>query len=392
MTWESNVGAHLTDKIVKQLVAPKRGNKVTYDDMVKGLGARVTTAGARAFVLNYRRKSDGLQRRITIGSFPDWSTAAAREEAKRLKRDIDTGGDPLADLQASREAPTVAELCSRFVAEHLPGKRQSTRVGYGGIIRKYIIPEIGNRTAVSIAYGDIAKLHRHITDKGGPYIANRAMAVLGKMFGLAIRWGMRTDNPTKGIERNHESKRTLYLTADEIARLSAVLLARGDGVANVIRLLLLTGARKGEVLSARWADIDLAAGIWTKPAHSTKQKTAHRVPLSEAARRILADIYERQGAGQEWVFPGRAGHLRRIDNAWASIRRAAGIPEVRLHDLRHTYASLLASSGQSLPIIGALLGHASPTTTHRYAHLLDDPLRKATESVGTIVSMGGKLE
>jgi integrase len=296
----------------------------------------------------------------------------------------------LADLKADREAPTVGDLCARFVAEHLPGKRPRTRAAYSSIIARYIIPEIGNRTVAGVNYSEVAKLHRHVTEKGGPYIANRVMAVLGKMFALAIRWGMRTDSPVRGIERNLESKRTRYLTIAEIERLSAVLLAFKDiGAANVIRLLLLTGARKGEALSARWQDIDLVAGTWTKPAHSTKQKTAHRVPLSGAARRLLADIYERQDADQEWVFPGRVGHLSRIDNQWALIRKAAGIPEVRIHDLRHTYASLLASSGQSLPIIGALLGHTNPATTHRYAHLFDDPLRKATESVGAIVSREG---
>jgi integrase len=385
----------LTDKLIWECPAPDAGNKVYYDspnargrDWTPGFGLRVTAAGARSFILNYRTKG-GIERRLTIGAPPAWSLSAARSEAHSLKRQVDSGGDPLGDLKANRDAPTVAHLCTRFVAEHLPSRRPSTRAGYGGIITRYIIPEIGNRTVVSIGYSDVSKLHRHITGEGGPYIANRAIAVLGKMFSLAIRWGMRTDNPVKGIERNLESKRTRYLTAEEMSRLSAVLREfEHTGVANVIRLLLLTGARKGEVLSARWADIDLVTGVWVKPAHTTKQKTAHRVPLSEAARRILADIYEMQGADQEWVFPGRVGHLHRIDNVWAVIRRRAGIPDVRLHDLRHTYASLLASAGQSLPIIGALLGHTNPTTTHRYAHLFDDPLRKATESVGAFVSRG----
>ena len=150
--------------------------------------------------------------------------------------------------------------------------------------------------------------------------------------------------------------------------------------ADIIRLLLLTGARRGEVLQARWADIDLAAGVWSKPGATTKQKTDHQVPLSDAARQLLLDLRQRAPAAAEWVFPAPDGSPRRdVKDAWASLCRAANIKGARVHDLRHTYASVLASAGLSLPIIGALLGHTQPSTTARYAHLFDDPLRAATE-------------
>jgi integrase len=157
--------------------------------------------------------------------------------------------------------------------------------------------------------------------------------------------------------------------------------------------LLLTGARRGELLAAHWADIDLAGGIWTKPAATTKQATLHRVPLSKAACQLLATM--KVQATSEWLFPAarNAGrHRQNIDDAWNALRKAADIPDVRTHDLRHTYASTLASSGLSLPIIGALLGHTVPATTARYAHLLDDPLRAATERASAILTGAAPAE
>jgi integrase len=212
------------------------------------------------------------------------------------------------------------------------------------------------------------------------------LALLSCMFALAIKWHMRTDNPCKGVERNPEHQRRRYLSADELARLATVLSASDRQSADIVRLLLLTGARRGEVLQARWQDVDLTTGTWSKPAHTTKQGTAHAVPLNEAARRLLQDIRERQ-AESEWVFPATNGsHRRDINNAWLRICRDAHIDGARIHDLRHTFASVLASAGLSLPIIGQLLGHTIPSTTARYAHLFDDPLRAATERASAIIT------
>jgi integrase len=382
----------LTDGIVRGLPAPATGNKIEYDAKVRGLGVRVTTAGARAFILNYRTKS-GRERRYTIGSFPDWKVAAAREEAERLKRQIDSGGDPLADVQAERGAPTVADLCDRFEKEHLPKKRPSTQNDYKAAIERYIKPELKHRKVAEVIPADIDALHRKITEAGdrgkpAPYRANRVAAVLSKMFNLAIRWGWRLDNPVKGVERNQEHKRQRYLSITELANLTRALGKFEDQqAANVIRLLLLTGARRGEVRAARWADIDLEEGVWTKPGATTKQKTFHRVPLSAAAVQLLKELRKEADDDQEYVFPGRSsGHRVNVNDAWVVLCAAAKIKGARLHDLRHTYASVLASAGQSLPVIGALLGHTNPTTTHRYAHLRDDPLRQATETVGAIIT------
>ncbi|WJI76591.1 MULTISPECIES: site-specific integrase [unclassified Mesorhizobium] len=392
----------LSDAIIKALPAPASGNKITYDDDVKGFGIRVTKAGARAFILNYRTRS-GLERRYTIGSFPDWKSGPAREEAKNLKKQIDVGADPMGQVAAARDAKTVGDLCDRFEKEHLTKKRHSTARDYKALIKNHILPALKNKKVAEVEFTDIDSLHRKIS-KTAPYLANRAVAVLSKMFGLAIKWRWRTDNPAKGIERNDEQKRHRYLSPAELGKLTEALTALEDQqAANIFRLLLLTGARRGEVQAAKWEQFDLTAGVWTKPGSTTKQKTMHRVPLSAPARLLLTQLREKAKEDAVYVFPGRgADHRVEIKAEWKEVCIAAGIvtadtvgekivvaPSARIHDLRHTYASVLASAGLSLPIIGALLGHSQPATTARYSHLMDDPLRAATERAGAIVMAKG---
>jgi integrase len=400
----------LTDGMVKDLPTPESGNRVHYDTDVKGFGCRVTANGVRAFVLNYRTRS-GRERRYTIGQFPAWKVKAARLEAAEWQRRIDRGEDPLEALEMERAAPTVADMCKRYRDDELPKKREATQRDYASMIDRDILPAFKHRKVADIIYSDIDDLHRKIGVKGrmqkdektgkdrwhgpAPYRANRVVALLSKMFGLSIRWGWRSDNPAKGIERNQEVKRHRYLSTDELSRLTVALAAHEDQqAANIVRLLLLTGARSDEVRGARWEQFDLSAGVWTKPGATTKQKTDHRVPLSAPARQLLSEIHaeaEKVAAKKgkpvsDYVFPGRSGGYRdQIKNAWASLCKAAAIEGARIHDLRHTYASMLASANISLPTIGALLGHTQPQTTARYAHLFDDPLRAATERVGAII-------
>jgi integrase len=230
-------------------------------------------------------------------------------------------------------------------------------------------------------------LHQKVTREKGPYTANRLLSLLSKMFTLAIRWEMRTDNPAKGVERNPEEPRCRFLSGDELQRLTEALAAHPDQqAANVLRLLLLTGARRGEVLEARWDQFNLATGVWTKPSSHTKQKREHRVPLSTPVRQLLAEI--KRGNASPYLFPGQdgAGPRGGIYPSWAELRETAQLDGVRIHDLRHTFASVLASEGSSLPLIAALLGHSRVATTHRYAHLFDDPLRAATERAGAIIT------
>jgi len=403
----------LTDRIVKGLPPPAKGNKITFDTEVKGFGVRITAAGSRAFILNYRTRS-GRERRYTIGQFPDWRTSSARAEAAELKRAVNYGKDPMAEIESARGAKTMADLVLRYEREQLPKNRAKTVSNYRVLINRNILPSMRHLKVAEITYSDVEELHRKVTQSGAPYQANRTLAVLSRMFSLSIRWGWRMDNPARGVERNPETKRHRYLSGKELTSLSEALgKLKDQQAADIIRLLLLTGARCGEVLAARWDQLDLVQGVWTKPGSTTKQKSIHRVPLSAPARQLLCEVRDaaisrvekNEVEISEYVFPGRgSAHRIEIKYAWRKACIAAGIvntemvnnepgethakvtPSARVHDLRHTYAAVLASAGLSLPIIGALLGHSQPSTTSRYAHLMDDPLRQATERVGAIIA------
>ena len=197
----------LTDAIIRRLPLPSGGYVVVWDDSVSGFGIRVTAGGARSFIFNYRVRGSGQQRRTTIGPFPSSSTTAARDEGKRLRRLVDGGSDPRGERQDEREAPTVADLIERFEREYLPRKRPGTIKDYRGMLTKHIAPHFGKHTKVAdVAYADADTLHRKVTASGSTYVANRCVALCSRMFSLAIKWGWRTDNPARGIERNAEFK------------------------------------------------------------------------------------------------------------------------------------------------------------------------------------------
>lgn len=379
----------LTDRLVRNLRAPDRAYTLAWDSDIKGFGIRVTAAGAKSFVLNYR--AAGRVRRFTIGAYPDWTVAAARSEAKQLKREIDRGGDPMAERHDERTAPTMSDLASRYMHEHAITKSEQGRLGDASMLNKLILPTLGRIKVTDVRHSDVAQLHRKISERA-PYRANRMVALLSKMLTLAIKWDWRTDNPAKGVERNPEVKRTRFLSLDEIQRLSAALAGHPEQVsANAVRLLMFTGARKGEVLRARWDMFDLETGVWVKPSAHTKQRREHRVPLSAPARSLLSDM--KKSAYGPFVFPGKTTNqpLTDIKKTWASVCRAAGVENARIHDLRHSFASILVSRGASLPLIGALLGHTQVATTARYAHLYDEPLREAVELVGSTIESATEL-
>jgi len=411
---------HLTDRLVRSVTAPGTGATITYDADVPGFGIRVTANGVRSFVLNY--VVNGRERRLTIGRFPTWSASAAREEARSLRRKVDAKIDPLDEhearlraAEAERAAPTMQDLFERYATEHLPRKAPRGAADDRSMWQQIVLPRLGAMKVAVVRPTDIDALHAEVS-ASRLVRANRVVAVLRKAFNLAIRWGWRADNPASGVYQNHEEKRARYLTAAEILRLSEALLTHPERIsANAIRLLMLTGARRSEVLGARWDMFDLEAGVWVKPSAHTKQREEHRVPLSGPAIELLKEI-KRQTNGP-YVFPGADGKpLSDIKRTWLSVCRKASIAEqvpararagkagalggspqmtwratARVHDLRHTYASILASQGLSLPIIGALLGHTQPQTTARYAHLLDDPLRAATEQVGAVITRGSSF-
>jgi len=392
----------ITDKGIKGLDRPEKGYQIVYDEEVPGFGVRLTAAGVVSFILNYR--IHGRERRYTIGRAPDWTAEAARDEAVYWRRQIAKGKDPLSARHAARTAPTVDALADQYLEAYArQHKRASSLRGDTELLKNRIRPKLGSLKAEAVSRRDIERLHKSMRET--PYQANRALALLSKMFNLAVQWEWIEKNPAKGIPRYHEEKRERYLKDGELKALVGALAeyprfittageektdAQKEQSANAVRLLLLTGARRGEVLAARWDQFDLKGGVWTKPSAHTKQKKAHRVPLSAPARQLLTEI--KQNAGKSpFVFPGPDAdtHQAELKGAWRTICRLAGLENLRIHDLRHSYASQLASAGLSLPIIGALLGHTQAQTTARYTHLQDDPLRAATEKVGAAVEHAG---
>lgn len=415
----------LTEAAARKALPPVRGQTMLWDSEVKGFALRITPGGAKSFILDYR--IEGRQRRITIGSWPDWTVAAARLTARDMKREVDLGHDPMGERQAQREAPTVQEMWERYAREHLPKKAARSQADERMMWEKIILPRFGKMKVAAITHDDVDALHRDITEiRGTPVRANRTVEVLRKAFNLSIRWKWREDNPASGVRRNQEEKRNRYLNRTEIAALAQALNKHSEPVsANAIKLLMLTGARRGEVLGATWEMFDLENGVWTKPSSHTKQRKLHRVPLSGPAVQLLLEMKEAAKVEVEgeapspYVFPGPTGKpLIEIKRTWVSVCRKAGLgaeapqldangkpvldrhgnpkkvfePNVRIHDIRHSFASILVSAGASLPLIGQMLGHTQVQTTQRYAHLFDDPLRKAAETVGAFVLQPSEAE
>ena len=369
----------------------------------KGFLLRVTQAGARAWCLNYRVKDTGRERRLTIGDTSTWPIAMAIERAAELRRMIDAGGDPLGDLQDKRAEPTVAELVKRFEEEALSSRAARTAGEYKAMLDKHVLPAIGRLKVSAVEPDDIAKLHRRISAEGKKRRADAVVTVASIVFGQAVAWKFRTDNPCKGaVKRNSPPGRERFLNREELARLLATLERRRDqrsDTVDALNILLMTGSRRGEVLSMRWNDVDLDSGVWVKPAALTKQRKRHRIPLSPEAVVVLRRrLEERDAPGRivalrrdKYVFKGggNQAHIGRLERDWREIRASAGLEDMRIHDLRHSYASMLIAEGLSLPIVGSMLGHSSPSMTARYAHLSDDVQRQAAEIVGKIGG-GGK--
>ena len=395
----------LSEKTLRDAEPVEGRSYQIFDTEIHGLSARVQCSGARAFSLDYRFA--GRQRRMTIGRWPDWSVTAARERAKELRRMIDEGLDPLATREDLREAPRVKDMIDRYIREHLPKLAPVNASDQTSMLRKIVEPALGNRLVTDITKSDVAqfldvvaegrprpckqkpnnrarKLQGH---KPTPVRANRVGEVLRKMFTLAVEWEWRADNPAQGFHRRIEQARERFLSPDELTRLAAVLDGAEDQrAADIIRMCMLTGARVGEVRQARFEQFNLDYAIWSKPASTTKQRKIHRVPISQD---VVAIVRQRQlvvPRGNPWVFPGDAvgKPVREVRRFWVKVQREADLPDVRIHDLRHTFASLLVSGGASLEIIGRLLGHSQMQTTQRYAHLMESPLRAGVDSVAGI--------
>lgn len=380
--------AKITKRLVDGLKPDSDRDVWAWDDQIKGFAVRVKPSGHKSYMIQYR--SQGRTRRYTLGAHGTLTPDQARKLAQKKLGEVAEGGNPSEERKRGRQAASVQELANRYMDEHArPKKKPASASRDERLLRRFILPALGKRKIMSVTRADVAQLH-HKIGQTTPIQANRTLAVLSKMFTLAIRWGLYTnENPAKHVERFRERKRERYLTQEELARLGKVLnkTEQAGEVSSTavaaLRLLAITGMRRSEVLSLRWDWIDFGRGVIFFPDSKTGQKaTALGGPALELLRSLP------RVAGNPHVFPGKkfGRPLHDLNGPWRIIREKAGLHGVRLHDMRHTHASVGAAAGLSLPVIGALLGHTEASTTQRYAHLAQDPVKKAADQVSTLIS------
>lgn len=378
-----SVNQKLTKRFVESIIPHEKDELLLWDSEIKGFGIRVFPTGRRTYFVQYRNQF-GSTRRKKIGAHGNITADQAREEAKKLLGDVAKGKDPSKDQQNEKTKPTFNKLAEEYMKYSKAEKKPKSYKEDERMLNCILLKRFGCKKLEEITTYEIQQIHHELRDT--LYAANRVRSLLNRMFNLAIQWQWTSTNPVIGVKKYKEQKRNRWLNDQEVQQLFAVLESYHDqNVANVVRLLLLTGSRKGEALGATWDQFDLEKGVWTKPDHSTKQKKMEHVPLSLQTIEMLNEM--KAYSSSLYLFPGRVpGHpLKDIKKGWKTICAKAGIPEVRIHDLRHTYASHLVSSGLSLSIVGKLLGHTQAATTQRYAHLADASLRQATELFGNKV-------
>lgn len=378
--------AKLTKRQIEAL-EPQDKDYFVWDSELSGLGIRVFPTGRKQFVLQYR--FGRTSRRMSLGRFgaitPDQARGLALEALVKIRQDI----DPLAEKKAKRTALTVRELAQRFDEEHIQVHlKASTAKEYRRNLKLFILPAIGHLRIVDVTRADIAKYHHDWRHR--PYQANRNLEIISKMFNLAELWGLRPDgtNPRKHIKKYPEKKRERYFSAAELRAIGRVLgemeeerIELPSAIA-AVRLLLFTGCRLGEIMTLRWEYVDLAANLLRLPDSKTGAKEVH---LGAAAIGVLDRIEPMDG--NPWVIIGRnpGAHLTDLQPFWRRVRGRAGLKNARIHDLRHTFASVAVSNGQSLPMIGKLLGHTQVQTTARYAHLANQPVLQAANDVSALI-------
>lgn len=379
-----------------EAVTPGPSEIYLWDTKLKGYGLKVTPGGRRVYFIQYRlggRK--GRTRRVTIGTHGIKTEHEARSEAKALLGAVQTGSDPAVQRDKLRDAETFGHALERFLAAHVDAKcRAYTAQEYKRVLRLHVPANLRSRNLIDISRGDITRLHDTLRDK--PFQANRVLAILSKFFNWCEGQGIRPDhsNPCRHVEKFRLKGRERFLSSDELRQLGAALAqAEQEGAASpwmiaALRLLAFTGARLSEILTLRWEHVDIAEQQIRLPESKTGRKSIY---LNPPALEVLANVPRLDG--NPYVICGeRAGaHLVNLQKPWRRIRKAAGLDDVRIHDLRHTFASWGAMGGLPLPIIGGLLSHSQPQTTQRYAHLAADPLKAATERVANALAgaMGG---
>jgi integrase len=402
----------VSKKSVDALSCPLGSDRVfLWDDALSGFGVAAFPTGRKVYYAQYRRH--GRSQRIALGDHGRLTPDQARSEARKLLGLVETGSDPVAERREERARRTLSEIAAAFMAHHVRVKRKTrTAEEYQRLIDLHLLPKLGSRRMVDIKRSDVSRLHAAMSDR--PFAANRSLAVLSAVW----NWAARRDelpfdrNPVRGIEKNPEQGRERFLTREELGRLGEALrMGETAGLpwavdqshpvskhmpkeANrrtvldcyavaAIQLLIFTGARVGEILQARWDQLDTERGVLFLSDSKTGRKPIY---LSNPAMAVLDTLPQLDGT--PYIIAGAKPGQRRSDlkKPWAALIRAANLPGVRLHDLRHTFASYGVGDGLGLPIIGKLLGHSQPSTTNRYAHLDVSPVRTAADKIGMQIS------
>ena len=369
-----------------EAIKPNGADTIYWDGELTGFALRIRKSGRKNYVLQTRVR--GKLRWFTLGQHGRITADEARAAALEILAQAKKGIDPR-DADAKREAePVMADLGRRFLDEYVPVHcKPSTQGEYRRSVELFIDPAIGEMRIAAVERKDIAKLHFDLRDK--PYQANRTLGVLSKMFSLAEIWGLRPDgsNPCRHVKRYKESKRERFLSPEETERLGEVLAEAESEMPSAVaafRLLLLTGCRLSEIQFLRWEYVR------DDCIELPDAKTGGRVvPLGPEARAVLASLPREED--NPWVIRGKVPgtHLTDLQRPWRRIRARAELEDVRIHDLRHSYASRALALGESLTMIGKLLGHTQVQTTARYAHLARDSIQNAAARITG--SIGGNL-
>jgi integrase len=386
----------MTDHILKlskrtiDAAKPSEARYVLWDTELKGFGVRVESSGLKSFLVRYRHL--GRRRFLSLGRFGEITPEQARLLAQKALSKVREGADPADERSRDREAITVKKLVERFLADHVEEKRKSkTATHYRSVLEGYLVPKYGSKKAQELTRADMAKLHLEI--KHAPYQANRLLAVVASMYSFGDKHGLTPEdfNPAKKIERFPETRRERFLTTEELQKLGQAFRdldesGRFGTAIQALIFLLLTGARLNEILKLKWSYVDLERGLLLLPDSKTGKKA---ITLNSASAAILAELKTKSDIKKngEYAFYGVDPAIPRSDlkKPWAAVTQAAGLEGLRIHDLRHSFASVGAGAGLGLPIVGKLLGHTQASTTQRYAHLDVDPLRKASNAIGSVL-------
>jgi integrase len=371
-------------RIGPKSVAALRPGDFLWDTELSRFGARCRVSATTYFI---KPRIDGRQRWVTLGRHGPLTAANARAKARQMLAEIDSGRDPTREREARRGMPTLTQFADRWLAEHVALKRKPVTLReYRRIVAKHLAPELGSLPVDRVDRPDAHRLHTTLAARR--YAANRVIAVLSAVMTHAERHGLRppASNPCRGLERFTEAKRKRPLTVAELSRLwthlTAIKPTEGPYVVAALQLLLLTGMRKSEVLTLCWADIDWAAGI----IQLRDAKTGPRVVvLSQLAVRVLQSIPRQTGNPHVIVGDREGRHLINLQKPWARIRSQLGFPVVRIHDLRHTVASMLARTAP-LVVVRDALGHKVIETTSGYSHAANDDVRVAVDQLATAIA------